>query len=333
MKKVWAVTLATAMVMMHPMAEAKRMGGGSSLGKQSSNVTQRQATPPAAPQPRPGQQNAQQQPAQNTAAARPGAPAQPAKKPWGAMLGGLAAGLGLAWLANSLGLGEAFANILLFGLLALAIMVVVGMVMRARNNKKQQPAAAAMSASPFAFQGAGAPVAPEQVAVPPQYNPEKVGNDASARPWEQVPGGASMIGAAVAAQPANWDVPADFDADGFLDAAKRNFMSLQAAWDRADTNTLRSMMTDEMLAEIRNQLDARDAERAGEPNHTEVLVLDAQLLGIEDLGDAYMASVEFSGVMREEADAGPNAFREVWNMSKSKDNTSGWLVAGLQALD
>lgn len=332
MKKVWAVTLATAMVMMHPMAEAKRMGGGSSLGKQSSNVTQRQATPPAAPPARPAQQNAQQ-PAQNSAAARPGAAAQPAKKPWGAMLGGLAAGLGLAWLANSLGLGEAFANMLMFGLIALAIMVVVGMIMRARANKKSKPAAAAMSASPFAFQGAGAPVPPAQVATPPQYNPEKVGNDASARPWEQVPGAGSMIGSGVAAQPANWDVPADFDAAGFLDAAKRNFVALQAAWDRSDTTTLRAMMTDEMLAEIRHQLDEREAERAGVPNHTEVLVLDAQLLGIEDTGDAYMASVEFSGVMREEADAGPNAFREVWNMSKSKDNTSGWLVAGLQALD
>ena len=30
-------------------AEARRMGGGKSMGRQSSNVTQRQATPPAAP--------------------------------------------------------------------------------------------------------------------------------------------------------------------------------------------------------------------------------------------------------------------------------------------
>ena len=43
MKKVWVVTLAAALVVMHPLAEAKRMGGGGSIGKQSSNVTQRQA--------------------------------------------------------------------------------------------------------------------------------------------------------------------------------------------------------------------------------------------------------------------------------------------------
>ncbi len=100
------------------------------------------------------------------------------------MLGGLAAGLGLAWLANSLGLGEAFANILLFGLLALVVMVVIGAIMRARANKK--PAAARPAASPFAFQGAGAPVPPAEVATPPQYKSHNVGNDASARPWEQI---------------------------------------------------------------------------------------------------------------------------------------------------
>ena len=276
------------------------------------------------------QQNAANSAAPKPAAA-PNAAAGAPKKPWGAMLGGLAAGLGLAWLANSLGLGAAFGNFLLIALLALVVMVVIGMVMRARK-----PAASQAASSPFAFQGAGAP-APVDVQMPRQYNPEKVGNDASARPWEQFSaspqqGGGSMIGSALAGSQ-NWGVPADFDAEGFLAAAKRNFTTLQAAWDRSDIATLRSMMTDGMLDEIRAQLAEREAQRAGEhPNHTEVVILEAQLLGIEDLGDAYMASVEFSGMIREEPSAGPSPFREVWNMTKPKSGTSGWLVAGLQAL-
>ncbi|MBD7961690.1 MULTISPECIES: Tim44 domain-containing protein [Comamonas] len=329
MKKVWAVTLAAALVVIHPLAEAKRMGGGGSFGKQSSNVTQRQATPPAAPPARPAQQqNAQQ----NNAAAKPAAPAAAApKKPWGAMLGGLAAGLGLAWLANSLGLGEAFANMLMFGLLAMVVMVVIGAILRARANKK--PAASHAAPSPFAFQGAGAPVAPEAIATPPQYKPQNVGNDASARPWEQIPGAqGSMIGSGVAAAASTWDVPADFDANGFLDAAKRNFVTLQAAWDKSDISTLRSMMTDDMLAEIQSQLEERESQSSGEPNQTDVVMIDAQLLGIEDVGGSYMASVEFSGLIREDVSSGPSPFREVWNMAKPKNNSSGWLVAGLQAL-
>ena len=60
-------------------------------------------------------------------------------------------------------------------------------------------------------------------------------------------------------------------------------------------------------------------------------MLEAQLLGIEDLGDAYMASVEFNGMIREQPSAGPSPFREVWNMTKPKEG-GGWLVAGVQAL-
>ena len=41
------------------------------------------------------------------------------------MLGGLAAGLGLAWLAHSLGMGEGMGQFMMFALLALVIMMAV----------------------------------------------------------------------------------------------------------------------------------------------------------------------------------------------------------------
>jgi len=53
------------------------------------------------------------------------------------------------------------------------------------------------------------------------------------------------------------------------------------------------MMTDELLSEVRAQLAERDQHRGDAPNRTDVDVIDAQLLGIEDLGSDYMASVSF----------------------------------------
>lgn len=48
--KIWALVLSASIALMGANAEAaRRMGGGKSIGQQSSNVTQRQATPPAAP--------------------------------------------------------------------------------------------------------------------------------------------------------------------------------------------------------------------------------------------------------------------------------------------
>jgi len=297
-------------------AEAKRLGGGKSFGRQSGNVTQRQATPPAAPSQATNPANA----------AGAGAAGAAARKPWAGMLGGLAAGLGLAWLAHSLGLGAEFGNILLIGLLVLAAMAVVGMLRRARQG--------GAGPRPMAYQGAGAadPVSP------PQYNPTKVGNDASARPWDvqgaALGGGAaggSMIGSALKGSQ-GWGIPADFDVAGFTEAAKRNFMALQQAWDHSDIPTLRAMMTDEMLAEIQSQLAERERTAPGQANTTEVAMLEAQLLGIEEQGDVYMASVEFSGMIREDASSGLNPFREVWNMTKPRSGRGGWLVAGVQAL-
>ncbi|WP_210544692.1 Tim44 domain-containing protein [Rhodoferax sp. PAMC 29310] len=312
--KFWSVFLALFLMLSGINAEAaKRFGGGKSFGQQSSNVAPRQAAP-AKPAAAPG-------------AAAPAAP----RKPWGAMLGGLAAGLGLAWLASSLGLGEEFGQILMFGLLALGVMMAIGWFRRSR-----QSAQAPGSASPFAFQGAS-PGATAK--TPATYRPENVGNDASARPWERTtakfdsarPNTGSMIGSGLSGSQ-NWGVPADFDSEGFLKSAKANFVSLQAAWDKSDINALRVMMTDTMLKEIQAQLTEREVHTGGPVNLTDVVMIEAQLLGIEDLGDEYMASVEFSGMIREEPSAGPSPFREVWNMTKRKTGPSGWLVAGVQAL-
>ena len=140
-----------------------------------------------------------------------------------------------------------------------------------------------------------------------------------------------MIGSALLGNQ-TWGIPAGFDTPGFLSAAKANFVTLQAAWDRSDIAALRAMMTDDMLREIQSQLAERETHTGGPVNLTEVVMIDGQLLGIEDLGEDYMASVEFSGMIREEPSSGPSPFREVWNMTKPKNGSQGWLVAGVQAL-
>ena len=326
MNKLMTWMLAGALALGSLNAEAaRRMGGGKSIGQQSGNVTQREAVRPQAPA-APAQQAAPAPAPLNKPAPAPAPVAQ--KKPWGAMLGGLAAGLGLAWLAHSLGMGEAFGNVLMAMLLGLLAVTLIGMFLRRRNGGQPQ----------MAYQGAGASA--EQPASFKQYKPEKVGNDASARPWESQPAaidaspaaeGGSMIGAGLRGSQ-SWGIPAGFDVAGFVEAAKRNFITLQDAWDRADVAMLRSMMTDTMVSEIRTQLAEREAQNPGQPNKTEVVMLEAQLLGIEELADGYMASVEFNGMIREDLSAGPSPFREVWNMTKPKSGNSGWLVAGVQAL-
>jgi predicted lipid-binding transport protein (Tim44 family) len=310
---------------------ANRLGGGGSVGKQSGQV-ERTATATSTGSTAPS-------PTSSTANAAP-------KKPWAALLGGLAAGLGLAGLASLLGLDAAVAHLLLMGLLALVILGIVWAVIwgvRQRHRFTSTTAGGTAAASGLAYQGGvGTPMAP---ITPHEYSPQNVGNDASARPWERNTtnfessryseiikpvGTGSLMGAGTSG--GGWGVPVGFDADGFLSTSKTNFMALQAAWDQANIPRLRAMMTDDMLTQIKTQLAEREREKPGSVNVTEVVMLEARLLGIEESEHDHMASVEFSGLIREDPSAGPSPFREVWNITRQKMGAGGWLVAGVQAL-
>ncbi|MNN26130.1 Tim44-like domain protein [compost metagenome] len=81
-----------------------------------------------------------------------------------------------------------------------------------------------------------------------------------------------------------------------------------------------------MFAEIKMDL----AERGAEVNKTDVVTLDAQLLGIEDTPTQHIASVRYAGMMRERAGEPAQPFAEVWNLAKATSGNGGWLLAGIQ---
>ena len=307
-------------------ANAKRLGGSRSVGKQSSNVTQqRQATPPQQNTPA-QQQPAQQQAAPATAGAAGTAAAAAPKRNWGGMLGGLAAGLGLGYLLSHFGLGGAaasfLANVILIAVIA---MIALWLFRKFRGGaaRTQTPAYAGMgngsgNNSPFGGSARNAEPTLRQAepAQPTGYN------GAAANP---VMGGAAA-GAAAAAVQQPWGVPADFDTEAFLRNAKVHYVRLQAAWDAGNLDDIREFTTPEMFAEIKMDL----SERGAAVNKTDVVTLDAQLLGIESTPSQHVASVRFTGMIRENAGEAAQPFGEVWNLAKSATGDGGWLLAGIQ---
>lgn len=274
-------------------AEAKRMGGGGSFGKQSQGFS-RQA--PA-------------QSSQATNATRQNqAQTAPRSSPWKGILGGALLGLGLGALLSHLGLSGAMASmistILMIALLAFAAMFIIRMLRRkSANNNGPRPAYANSGSSGFTPNiGSG------------------LGN---AQPAALQ--GAGFSSGFDAAEQAS-GIPADFDTAGFLRHAKTYFIRLQAAWDRADVNDIREFSTPEMFAELKMQLQ----ERGASANHTDVMSLDADLLGIETIGNDYLASVKFSGMIKESENASAEPFTEIWNLSKPVTGQGGWILAGIQ---
>lgn len=290
-------------------AEAKRLGGGSSVGRQSQGISRQ--TPAATPN-----QATNQASPSSPAAAPAGVTPKPAS-PWRNILGGALLGLGLGALLSHFGIGGAFASaiatILMIALLAFAIMFIIRMI-RGRSGGNQRQPAYSSAYSPGSSSGPMARTPEIGSRVEPQVRPAAFQAEPAA------------VGAGAAA--GAFSVPADFDADSFLRHAKTYFIRLQAAWDRADIDDIREFTTPEMFAELRLQLQ----ERGASSNHTDVVSLNAELLKVEQIGNDYLATVRFSGMIREAENAPAESFVEAWNLSKPVSGQGGWVLAGIQQL-
>jgi predicted lipid-binding transport protein (Tim44 family) len=45
-----------------------------------------------------------------------------------------------------------------------------------------------------------------------------------------------------------------------------------------------------------------------------------------------LASIQFTGMIREQAGAQAESFTEIWNLSKPIHGSGGWVLAGIQQL-
>ncbi|WP_397473936.1 Tim44 domain-containing protein [Pusillimonas sp.] len=296
---------AVGMVAVSFDAEARRFGGGKSFGKQSSRVTQNQPAAAAPPAATTTQRSASSAAAPGAAAA--GTAARSGMSRFLGPLAGIAAGLGIAALLSHLGLGGAFlemmSSLILIGLVIFAIMFIV--------RRLRGPRAAHQSAGGMRREGMGA---------------SEWSRPASAPAAAPAPMPAAEP-APVAQQPQEgWFIPQGFDTAAFLANAKQQFIAIQGIWDSGDVDQLGEYLTDDLIAEFRPQVQARE----GRPEHTEVVLLNAELLGIEPVAGGHLASVRYSGMLREAPGAEAFRFEEVWNLYKA-DN-AGWLLAGIQQI-
>jgi predicted lipid-binding transport protein (Tim44 family) len=247
----------------------------------------------AAPE-KPATPPAAQQAAPATSPARAAAARKP-MSPWFGALAGLAAGLGLAYL-----FGEQLGTIIMILLLALGAVAIVGLL--ARAFLKPQPRRAAPGGMQYATIGN------ETVAAPP---PSQSG--------VALPDFRSQFASRIAA---------GFNTDAFLREAKKSFLALQEANDRGDVDAIRDLVTDEMFEHLKRDIQERGAARQA----TDVVTLDARLLELVTESGMHWASIRFSGLIREEAGAAPQAFEEIWNLQKPETGGAGWMLAGIQQI-
>ncbi|MFC5481311.1 Tim44 domain-containing protein [Massilia suwonensis] len=322
MKK-FLVTMVLALTTTAMISEAiaRPMGSRRSIGRQSQTVRQMPAPAPApmTPMNRQAATPAPNAPVAGAAAGAAGARAATQQRPsmWKGLLGGALLGLGLGALFSHLGIGGAMASVLstllMLALLAFAVMFIVRMFRR-----KDTPANAQFRNGGFNQ--------PMPAGGPSSFSTPDIGSGLQ-QPYQPHPASGVSLNKAPA-QHTPWGVPADFDTDAFLRHAKSSFIRMQAAWDKGDVADLREFTTPEVFAELKMQI----AERGANADFTDVVSIDAQLLGIETGPADYLASVQFNGMIRTAPNAPAEPFAEVWNMEKPLSGNTGWVLAGIQQL-
>ena len=308
--------------------EAKRLGGGRPAGMQRSMP---ERTAPTAPPAKP----AQAAPQQAAPAAPVAPPATPPKRNWMGPLAGLAAGLGIGALLSHFGMGGmgGGGGILSTLILLAGIGLLVMFLLRRFGPKAGMTPGMTGSGPAMAGATSGGPMwsqpAPVEVLQPVERSlPPPMPASSAPTPLLGNDGGGTLVPAAGSAITRAF-VPANFDSEGFTRTAKLIFIRLQAANDAADLDDLRRFTTPELFASIRLDLQ----ERNGQPQQTDVLKVDAEVLDVANEADRQIVSVRFHGQVVEEKGATPVSFNEVWHLVKGHDEQAPWAIAGIEPLN
>ena len=233
-----------------------------------------------------------QQPA--AVSSRPAAPAASGASRWLGPLAGLAAG----GLLASLLFGDAFEGVQILDILLFGALLAGG-VMLFRAMRRGAPSIAGAGAN-------GGSVA------------------AGGRPDADLSHSASLP---VPVESGEGEAPIWFDGPAFVEGAKTHYIRLQAAWDQADFRDIREYTAPQLFAELK-----RERDRLGpEAQFTEVVTLNAELMGVQRHGDRAVASIRFSGLVREEERAAAHPVSEIWHVEHAWDSRDGdWLIVGIQ---
>ena len=291
--------LLTAALLVAPLAEAKRAGGGKSHGMS------RQAAPA----------QSYQQPRQSAPAQQPVAPATaPAKS--GSNVGGMVAA-GVAGAA----IGAVAANALaddnngqaaseaqaqqqeekggipswIWILLAAAAAF---FIFRKMGAKKKL----ATNSNPYA-PNSGANNAPfgQQNAAP------RAGND-STNIFGQSVGGSTPVSNAP-----------------FLRVARQRFNHIQSMNTASNIAEIQRYLTPDLYQSMYNDIMANKDEDVAEFSNLNAMVADSATENGQ-----YVVSVRFTGTVSEDLNSLPQPFAEVWHFVKPAGSTQDWLVAGIQ---
>ncbi|MBB1354934.1 Tim44 domain-containing protein, partial [Pseudoalteromonas sp. SR45-5] len=191
----------------------------------------------------------------------------------------LAGGLIAAMLGDDFEGFQLLEMILLAGALFILFKLVTGFL---RANRAPQLASASTNAQQNAFKQA------------PIEQPTSTGFASNTPQGESVP----------------FNLPPNFDVNGFLQGARSHYHTLQTAWNNADYTTMAEYLSPALVAEFKAE---REAIQSVE---TEVMFIDAELVRADTNAQSWQVSVRFKGKYRDLGDKKEEPILEIWHLER-----------------
>ncbi len=286
------------------IAEAARMGGGKSFGSHPSMSSPAQNPThfnrqPQAPMSQPGAANAARKSGLGFG---------------GGLLGGLLAGSLLGSLFGGAGYGGGGGGLLDIILLAIVGWLVFSFFRRRRANQDT----AYQTAGQQSYQNQSAGQGCQQ-----NMNQQYAGQTGSA--WDNLRSNPQANAGTVSYQS---NIPAGFDTEDFLKGAKAAYTRMQASWDRRDLDDISHFATPAIIDELRRQM-ADDPN----PGRTQIVMLNATLVNVDEFGSQDRAQVYFDALLIEDPrQTQPSNARELWTFVR-EHATGNWKLDGLQQIE
>ena len=278
-------------------ADARRFGGGRSIGR----TTTVRPSPPAGVTS--GQQNFRQQ--QNAAMTNnAGAAAMSRRGMFGGLFGGLLAGT----LLGSLLFGGGFGGVGILDLLILGLLIYFGVRFFKNRQQKNNNTQYYSQQSPYEN------TYPNQT----QTSGQSQGSSNAAAAWDNLrserPQQTNMYSAA-----------GTFNTEEFLAGAKKLYVRMQESWDLRDIDDIKQFTSPTMHKDIEEQF-----KEDPNPSKTQIILINASVLEVKQEGDYEQVAVLFDVLLKEAENTENEQVKEIWNFSRNKAKEGTWILDGIQ---
>ncbi len=125
----------------------------------------------------------------------------------------------------------------------------------------------------------------------------------------------------------NSDIPASFDTEEFLAGAKKLYVRMQESWDLRDMEDIKQFTSPLLYKEIEEQY-----KEDPNPSKTQLLLVNARVLGVQEEGDFEQVAVLFDVLMKEQENENNEQVKEIWNFSRDKVRSGSWFLDGIQQM-